>query len=350
VLAGKLEVQRAEADNHETALRAQTHASPGESVRRDQRERARQRFETSAALRERYLSTFAQLEEGLTERAQLLGDLEVAVQAVSAARSAIAEELGQRLADIGQRGPQITVSVHPGNDRAAYEQHLNERFLNVDRGGQYRARGIAARLCPTAPTVLVYAILAKRPTDLVSDSGLNADEANRLVGAFDIFRADEDARVTRVSLELDELLELQEQPVDDLVRIESDGQLVHELSPGGRSSAMLPLIALSDDVPLIIDQPEDNLDNRMVGQTLSSILGRLKERRQIVVTTHNPNIVVGGDAEQVVVLDAPSARSARVEASGNIDQPEIIDAVIKIMEGGREAFEERSRRYRDQLH
>ncbi len=112
---------------------------------------------------------------------------------------------------------------------------------------------------------------------------------------------------------------------------------------------MLPLIALSDEVPLIIDQPEDNLDNRMVGQTLSSILARLKEHRQIIVTTHNPNIVVGGDAEQVVVLDAPTSRSAQVETTGNIDRPEIIDAVIKIMEGGREAFQERSRRYGERV-
>jgi chromosome segregation protein len=87
----------------------------------------------------------------------------------------------------------------------------------------------------------------------------------------------------------------------------------------------------------------------MVGQTLSSILGRLKERRQIIVTTHNPNIVVGGDAEQVVALEAPTSRSAQVEDTGNIDRPEIIDAVIKIMEGGREAFEERSRRYRERI-
>jgi ABC-type polar amino acid transport system ATPase subunit len=102
-------------------------------------------------------------------------------------------------------------------------------------------------------------------------------------------------------------------------------------------------------VPLVIDQPEDNLDNRMVGQTLSSILSRVKEHRQMIVTTHNPNIVVGGDAEQVIVLDAPTARAARVEQAGSIDDDAIIDAVIKIMEGGREAFEERHRRYRERL-
>ena len=179
---------------------------------------------------------------------------------------------------------------------------------------------------------------------------ISQEDAARLVGAFIIYEAEEGADVKRVTKHLDELLVLEEQHVDDFVSIRSNGQPVDELSPGGRSSAMLPLIALSDKVPLIIDQPEDNLDNRMVGLTLSTILERLKEHRQIIVTTHNPNIVVGGDAEQVVVLDAPSARSAKIELTGSIDDDDVIDAVIKIMEGGREAFEERQRRYHDRLH
>ena len=112
---------------------------------------------------------------------------------------------------------------------------------------------------------------------------------------------------------------------------------------------MLPLIALSETVPLIIDQPEDNLDNRMVGTTLTKILADLKERRQIIVATHNPNIVVGGDAEQVIVLDAPEAHRTTVGPSGSIDDPKIIDAVIAIMEGGKDAFLARERRYAPHL-
>ena len=112
---------------------------------------------------------------------------------------------------------------------------------------------------------------------------------------------------------------------------------------------MLPLIALSETVPLIIDQPEDNLDNRMVGRTLTKILADLKENRQIIVATHNPNIVVGGDAEQVIVLDAPKARCAAVTRSGCIDDSEIIDSVLSIMEGGKEAFQARERRYQELL-
>jgi hypothetical protein len=109
---------------------------------------------------------------------------------------------------------------------------------------------------------------------------------------------------------------------------------------------MLPLIALAETDPLIIDQPEDNLDNAMVGETLTRILADLKERRQIIVCTHNPNIVVGGDAEQVVVLDAPAAHAAEVVHTGSIDDTEIIDAVLTVMEGGRDAFIARRKRYR----
>lgn len=109
---------------------------------------------------------------------------------------------------------------------------------------------------------------------------------------------------------------------------------------------MLPLIALAETDPLVIDQPEDNLDNAMVGDTLTRILADLKERRQIIVSTHNPNIVVGGDAEQVIVLDAPGAHRAEVTHTGSIDDEKIIGAVLTIMEGGREAFIARRKRYR----
>jgi ABC-type lipoprotein export system ATPase subunit len=124
---------------------------------------------------------------------------------------------------------------------------------------------------------------------------------------------------------------------------------VDELSPGQRSSAILPLVALSETVPLIIDQPEDNLDNRMVGNALTKILADLKEKRQIIVATHNPNIVVGGDAEQVIVLEAPEARRAALSCSGCIDDPAIIDSVLSIMEGGKQAFQTRERRYQEHL-
>ncbi len=108
---------------------------------------------------------------------------------------------------------------------------------------------------------------------------------------------------------------------------------------------MLPLIALSETTPLVIDQPEDNLDNKLIGKVLTNILAELKEQRQIIVCTHNPNIVVSGDAEQVVVLKAISDRRAEVDIHGSIDNEDIVKSVIDIMEGGKEAFLMRKKRY-----
>jgi DNA repair ATPase RecN len=349
LIAERLLDARQQAESHETAIREQTNATPGSAIQRDQREQARARLERSTAVRERYKEEYAALQQLLDERADALTQLQDTTVAISEARSQIAQELAGRLATIDQRGPAITISVQASADRSGYERYLDDAFLNQERGGNFHARGVAGRLSQLMPAELAWAILASDQKLLVGEELLDGEQATRLLRAFTVFADDPDTGVTLVAEELLEVLELQEQPLEDLVTILSDGRPVHELSPGGRSSAMLPLIALSDEVPLIIDQPEDNLDNRMVGQTLSSILARLKERRQIIVTTHNPNIVVGGDAEQVVVLDAPTSRSAQVEDTGNIDRPEIIDAVIKIMEGGREAFEERSRRYRERI-
>lgn len=109
---------------------------------------------------------------------------------------------------------------------------------------------------------------------------------------------------------------------------------------------MLPLIALAEKVPLVIDQPEDNLDNRLVGKVLVDILAKLKEKRQIIVCTHNPNIVVLGDAEQVIVMDAIDNNHGRAEKiQASIDHPTIIQRVIDLMEGGTDAFDTRKRRY-----
>ena len=108
---------------------------------------------------------------------------------------------------------------------------------------------------------------------------------------------------------------------------------------------MLPIVTLTSRAPLVIDQPEDNLDNRLVSRALFKILAKLKETRQIVLATHNPNILVSGDAEQVVLLNS----EGEVEESGCIDRPEIIKAVISLMEGGEAAFAMRERKYEPYL-
>ena len=120
---------------------------------------------------------------------------------------------------------------------------------------------------------------------------------------------------------------------------------IGELSPGQRCSAILPILLLNGRRPLIIDQPEDNLDNRLIRQVIVNILASIKLRRQVIVATHNPNLPVLGDVEQAVVLRAIEEKQAHLETTGDLDSSETIAHLTEIMEGGREAFQYRQSIY-----
>lgn len=337
----------------EQELRSKTRLDDAQDLLRDQRELARERFEQVDVERERYLELVGTLDAALAARADLLRRLTAAQDALSAARQERLAPLNHQLGEVGGERLQITVERDQLADRAGVIEFLNDSVLTMERAGQYIRMQIAERLTAMAPPgELSAALVAGKVEELGaaravgSDGALTAAEADKLVEGCVWRKRDEDAGVDVVDPAVGPLLELAEQPIDDRVRIRLNGKPVDELSPGQRSSAMLPLIALAETDPLVIDQPEDNLDNAMVGDTLTRILTDLKERRQILVSTHNPNIAVGGDAEQVIVLDAPGAHRAEVRRWGSIDDEKIIDAVLTIMEGGREAFIARRKRYR----
>ncbi len=132
---------------------------------------------------------------------------------------------------------------------------------------------------------------------------------------------------------------------------DSNGKVHHvqrtfsKLSLGQQQSVLLALMLSSEsDAPLIIDQPEDNLDGEFIYKTLVPVLRRAKERRQVIIVTHNPNIAVLGDAEQIIVLKSTSDKSSIV-SRGSIDDGDTRDAVCDILEGAREAFRRRARIY-----
>lgn len=144
---------------------------------------------------------------------------------------------------------------------------------------------------------------------------------------------------------LKDLLELELSDIEDCPKILLDGKPIEGLSPGQRSSALIPIILVEGQNPLVIDQPEDNLDNKMVFDLVVDILRGLKEQRQIIVATHNPNIPVSGDAEQVVVFESPSKDECCVLEQGSIDDETIIKHIKTVMEGGDRAFEIRMKKY-----
>lgn len=129
-----------------------------------------------------------------------------------------------------------------------------------------------------------------------------------------------------------------------------DYRPLDKLSPGQKSTAILLLIMQSSNDPLLIDQPEDDLDNRFIYDDIVQRLRAAKPARQFVIATHNANIPILGDAEQIVVLDAEERNGPPVRgllrARGSIDATDVRDASEHILEGGREAFALRQDKYR----
>lgn len=126
-----------------------------------------------------------------------------------------------------------------------------------------------------------------------------------------------------------------------------DGQYrgMHELSGGQRVGLLLSLLLqTSDNRPLVIDQPEDELDNRFLFDTILPALKKLKGHRQVIVATHNANIVVNGDADLVIELEAVADRGW-IANSGTIDDPSVRNAIVRTVDGGVEAFQLRQKKY-----
>ena len=135
--------------------------------------------------------------------------------------------------------------------------------------------------------------------------------------------------------------------------IEYDGVAIEHLSPGTRGVVLLLLylaVDLQDQRPLVIDQPEENLDPKSVFEELVPHFREARRPRQVIIVTHNANLVVNTDADQVIV--ASSARNLNAALpdifyeTGSIENPAIRALVCKILEGGERAFLERERRYR----
>lgn len=134
-----------------------------------------------------------------------------------------------------------------------------------------------------------------------------------------------------------------------------DGKLIgdlvgRKLSAGQRATTILSLLLAHGTNPIVIDQPEDDLDNEFVYEQLVPMLRKAKERRQIILATHNANIPVNGDAELILPLAIENEAGAQkkidgVLALGSLDKPPVQEAVELILEGSVEAFKKRQERY-----
>jgi len=118
---------------------------------------------------------------------------------------------------------------------------------------------------------------------------------------------------------------------------------IWEGSPGQKTAALLAFLLSYGDEPLILDQPEDDLDNHLIYNLIVNQLREVKHRRQVIVVTHNANIVVNGDAELVIALAALGGETQK-ECEGSLQEKVVRETICTVMEGGRTAFEQRYRR------
>ena len=114
-------------------------------------------------------------------------------------------------------------------------------------------------------------------------------------------------------------------------------------SPGQQTAALLSFVLGYGSEPIILDQPEDDLDNTLIYELLVRRLRETKTNRQVIVVTHNPNIVVHGDAELVLSLEARDGQS-HIACAGGLQERRVREEICRVMEGGREAFKRRYQR------
>ena len=231
----------------------------------------------------------------------------------------------------------------------AYSPEARDKIIDVmgwKTNQQVRAGWLITKL--TLPTLLAC-ILKNDPKPIL---------ALKTIEGASIFKTDEAQEIIKRLSEPSVQFMLERLPVYDLPRLQvsqtildGEGGPEHitrdfsKLSLGQQQSVLLALILSSDsNRPLIIDQPEDNLDGEFIYTTLVPVLRRAKERRQVIIVTHNPNVAVLGDAELVLVMKALN-NHGKIVARGSIDHPETRDAACAILEGAREAFLRRAKMY-----
>ena len=139
-------------------------------------------------------------------------------------------------------------------------------------------------------------------------------------------------------------------PEDDIiVKYKPEGSSVFKplstASAGQKTAAILTFLLSFGDEPLLLDQPEDDLDNRLVYDLVVKGLKKAKEKRQIIVVTHNANIPVNGDAEYILSMDSTTT-DIKVLHSGTVENSAIKKEICDVMEGSEKAFQLRSERYK----
>lgn len=291
----------------------------GEAAERTQLEKLRNDLLAKKRL---HHETAEQLRAAEADRDELLAKLSELRDNRFAIREDVVRRINEALA------PAIRVSI---------VQHGNpERYQRLLESGLRGARikhGIVAQKIVNAlwPAELAEAVRRGDAAVLIDKAELNAGQAEKVMAMLS---------GSQLLFEL-ETIELLDQPRIEL----KDGNTYKDslsLSTGQKCTSILPILLLDSENPLLVDQPEDNLDNGFIYGTIVDSIRKIKRRRQLIFVTHNPNVPVLGDAEGVFVLSSDGV-SAKLVGAGTVDDCK--SHIVTLLEGGEDAFRMRGERY-----
>jgi len=240
-------------------------------------------------------------------------------------RFALRKQIAERLSN---QFPSIRVTVAQAADLHHYQELVTEALK-----GSGVKQGVAAeRLCQVfLPTELAEVVANNDLNGLMQRSGFDEDRAKKILSI--LGTGGTRYRIQTVALD--------DRPSIELLDGDTFKESTH-LSTGQRCTTILPILLTQSERPLLIDQPEDNLDNAFVYDTIVRALQTIKGSRQVIFVTHNPNIPVLGEAERVFVFSSDGQHST-LKQVGTVD--ECREQIERILEGGREAFLRRKARY-----
>ena len=240
-------------------------------------------------------------------------------------RFALRKQIAERLSS---QFPSIRVTVTQAADLNDYQELVTDALK-----GSGVKQGIAAeRLCQAfLPTELAEVVATNDLNILMQRSGFDEDRSKKILSTLR-------SEGTLYSIET---VALNDRPCIELLDGDTFKESSH-LSTGQRCTTILPILLTQSERPLLIDQPEDNLDNAFVYETIVRALQTIKGSRQVIFVTHNPNIPVLGEAERIFVFSSDGQHST-LKQVGTVD--ECREQIERILEGGREAFLLRKARY-----
>ena len=257
------------------------------------------------------------------QREAAIDEMQSYTHEVTAMRQRVGKKLSTALA------PTIRVDVSPLSDFREYLSIVNGSL----RGSGLRYRDLAERIVETFSPQEIAILAENRDTKTIASTlGVTEERALRLV----------DSIRSEAGIDL-----LTAEAGDDVTIELLDGagyKSTDFVSMGQRCTAVLPIILQHDERIIVLDQPEDHLDNAFIVGTLVKAINARSLCAQTIIATHNPNIPVLGDADWVAQLESDGDRCF-IQVAGGLEDAEIVNSITTIMEGGREAFKRRAAFY-----